>query len=442
MNAITRRTFVKSSLAASAALSILPGGLGASANERILIGVMGLGGRGSYLAQAFAKRKDAAIAWLCDPDSPRLDGARKSVEAAQGRAPSVGQDFRRILDDPKVDVLINATPDHWHALGSILACQAGKDVYVEKPMSYNIWEGRKMIEAAQKYKRVLQVGTQSRSAPYAKEAADCIKSGKLGEVYLARVFNLMQHPPMKMAPEQPPPADFDYELWCGPAAKLPYRPGRYWLNMAEYSCGPIPGDAVHQLDLARFILGDPAYPDTVVHSGGLLALRDGRDTPDTQFALFEYGKLTLQFEGALWTPYMKKTPMAVRDTDQLPNWTFNSTKIEVLGTRGLLFLGRHGDGWQVFNEEGQSIIATSPKQSDQEHQDNFIECVRSRRQPNAPAEQGHYSALLSHLANISFRVGHKKLAFDAKTETFVGSPDANQHLKRAYRAPWVIPENV
>jgi predicted dehydrogenase len=442
MNALTRRTFLKTSLAASASLSLLPGGRAASPNEKILIGVMGLGGRGSYLAQAFAKRKDAAIVWLCDPDSRQLDGARKAVENTQGRAPSVGQDFRRILDDPQVDVLINATPDHWHALGSILACQAGKDVYVEKPMAYNLWEGRKMIEAAQKYRRIVQVGTQSRSAPYAKEGADYIKSGKLGEVYLVRVFNLMQHPPMKMGPEQQPPAGFDYEMWCGPAAKVPYRPGRAWLNTAEYSCGPIPGDAVHQLDLARFILGDPAFPDTVVSSGGLLVLRDGRDTPDTQFAVFEYGKLTLQFEGALWTPYMKKTPMAVRDTDQLPNWTFNATKIEVLGTRGFLFMGRHGDGWQVYNEEGQSIIASSPKQSDQEHQDNFIECVRSRRQPNAPAEQGHYSTLLSHLANISLQVGSKKLIFDAQTETFVGTPEANQHLKRSYRAPWVIPDKV
>ena len=287
MNAITRRAFVKTSLAASAAFSVLPGGRAASPNEKVIIGVMGSGGRGSYLAQAFAKRKDAEIAWLCDPDSRRLDWARKNVEAAQGRAPRVGQDFRRILDDPKVDVLVNATPDHWHALGSILACQAGKDVYVEKPMSHNLWEGRKMIEAAQKYRRIVQVGTQSRSAPYAKEAADYIKSGKLGEVHLVRVFNLMQQPMMKLGPEQPPPEGFDYELWCGPAAKLPYRPGREWLNMAEYSCGPIPGDAVHQLDLARFILGDPSYPETVVHSGGLRVLQDGRDTPDTQFALLD-----------------------------------------------------------------------------------------------------------------------------------------------------------
>ncbi len=168
----------------------------------------------------------------------------------------------------------------------------------------------------------------------------------------------------------------------------------------------------------------------MVQSGGIHVLRDGRDTPDTQFAMFEYGKLTLQFEGALWTPYMKKTPMDVRDTDQLPNWTFNSTKIEVLGTRGFMFMGRHGDGWQVFNEEGESIIAASPKQSDQEHQDNFIDCVRSRRQPNAPADAG---ALLGVVVPPGQRVvprGQRKLAFDAKTETFAGAPEANPFLKR------------
>jgi predicted dehydrogenase len=339
-------------------------------------------------------------------------------------------------------VLINATPDHWHALGTILACQAGKDVYVEKPMSYNIWEGRKVIEAARKYRRVVQVGMQSRSAPYSKQAADYIQSGKLGDVHLVRVFNMMQHSPMTMGPAKEPPAALDYDMWCGPAAKLPYQPGREWLAMAEYSCGPIPGDAVHQLDLARFILGDPPCPDTVVQSGGLNVLRDGRDTPDTQFALFEYGRITLQFEGALWTPYLKKTPMPLRDTDQLPNWTLNSTRVEVFGTRGLLFLGRHGDGWQVFNEAGESVIADSPKQSDPEHQDNFIECVRSRRQPNASAEQGHYSAMLCHLANVSWRMGNKKLAFDKKTETFTGEPEAGKLLKRTYRAPWVVPDEV
>jgi predicted dehydrogenase len=153
----------------------------------------------------------------------------------------------------------------------------------------------------------------------------------------------MQHPKQKLGPEEPVPAGFDYDLWCGPAAKLPYISGRYWLNMAEYSCGPIPGDAVHQLDLARFAMGDPAAPKTVSHTGGILALRDGRDTPDTQFATFEYDGFTLHFEGALWSGYMKKTPFNLRDRDAFSDWTFNATKIELLGTKGFMYLGRHGD---------------------------------------------------------------------------------------------------
>lgn len=442
MKSINRRQFVKQSMGVAAALAVAPDARSAPASEKILIGVMGLGGRGSYLAEAFAKRPDAEIAYLCDVDKRRSARAAQTIEKAQGRAPKQVQDFRRILEDRQVNVLINATPDHWHALGTILACQAGKDVYVEKPMCHNLWEGRKMIEAARKYQRVVQVGMQSRSAPYAKLAADYIKAGKLGDVYLVRVFNQMQHPIQKSGPDQPAPEALDYDLWCGPAAKLPYNPSRYWLNMAEYSCGPIPGDLVHQLDLARFALGDPAFPDTVVQAGGIFALRDGRDTPDTQFATYEYGPMTLMAESALWTPYMKKTPMEIRDLDQLPNWTFNSTKIEILGTKGFLFLGRHGDGWQVFNQDDQSIIASSPAQSDKEHQDNFMACVRSRQRPNADVGQGHYSAALCHLANISWKLGNKKLAFDPKTESFLGVPEANQLLKRTYRAPWIVPDVV
>jgi predicted dehydrogenase len=442
MKAIDRRQFVKQSVGVATAFAAVTGLKSAPANEKILIGIMGLGGRGSFLAEAFAKRADAEIAYLCDVDTRRFAHAQATVERAQGRRPKTVQDFRRILDDPQVNVLINATPDHWHGLGTILACQAGKDVYVEKPMAHNVWEGRKMIEAARKYQRVVQVGMQSRSAGFVKEAADYLKAGKLGDVCLVRVFNLMQHLPQKPAQEQPVPEGLDYDLWCGPAPKPPYIPNRPWLNMWDYSCGAIPGDAVHQLDLARFILGDPPYPDTVVQAGGINVLRDGRDTPDTQFATYEYGKLTLLFEAGLWAPYMKKTPMEVRDTDQLPNWPFNSTRIEVLGTKGFLYLGRHGDGWQVFDADGISIIASSPPQSDKEHQDNFLDCVRTRRRPNADVEQGHYSALLCHLANISWKMGNKKLTFDGQKECFAGSPEANQYLKPSYRQPWVVPEVV
>jgi predicted dehydrogenase len=307
-----------------------------------------------------------------------------------------------------------------------------------------------MIEAARKYKRVVQVGMQTRSAPYAKEAAEQVRAGKLGNVHLIRVFMMMQHPMMNPGSVQPVPDGFDYDLWCGPAPKLPYNPSRSWLNFWEYSCGPIPGDAIHQLDLARTLFADKPYPETVAHTGGVRALRDGREIPDTQLALFDYGDpsassgqaFTLLFESALWTPYLKKVPMPLRDRDLFPDWPFYSMRIEVLGTKGFMYLGRHGGGWQIYDADGKVTDFRHGRQGDKWHQDNFIQCIRTREKPNADVEQGHYSALLCHMANISYRTGNRKLAFDPKTETFPDAPEANQYLKRPYRDPWIVPDQV
>ena len=415
----------------------------ASANEKIVVGVMGIGGRGTGLAAMFAARADVHVAWLCDPDSRRAAYATKVVEQAQGRPAQFHQDFRRMLDDRSVDAIVNATPDHWHALGTILACQAGKHVYVEKPMSYDIWEGRKMIEAARKYNRVVTVGMQSRSSPYAAAAREFVRSGKLGEIRLVRVYNLMKHSRQKLGAPQPPPEAFDYDLWCGPAAKLPYIPGRSWLNTAEFSCGPIPGDAVHQLDLARFVLGDPPAPKAVNHTGGIYVLQDGRDTPDTQYATYEYDNFTLLFQGALWMPYMKKIATKIREEDLFPDWQFCATKIELLGTEGFMYLGRHGGGWQAFDADGKLIEQCYGRPGDKLHIENFIQCIRSGQRPNADVEQGHQSVLLCHLANIAWRMGNVRLKFDPASETFPQSPDANRLLKRPqYRAPWIVPERV
>ena len=441
MKTIRRREFVKQS-AVVTAFTVAAGMRAASPNEKIVVGIMGLGGRGSFLADSFARRPDVELAWLCDPDKRRLAAAAPGLEKAQGRPSQVTQDFRHMLEDKRVEAVINATPDHWHALGTILACQAGKDVYVEKPLAHNAWEGRKMIEAARKYQRVVQVGTQTRSAPYVREAVDYVRSGKMGEIHLVRVFNMMQHAFQKPVPDQPAPAELDYEIWCGPAAKLPYNPRRWWLNYWEYSCGPIPGDAIHQLDLARLVLGDPAAPDTVVQSGGLRVLTDGRDTPDTQWATFEYGKQTLILESCLWTPYMKKVPMDLRDRDQFAHWPFEGTRIELCGTKGFMYLGRHGGGWQVFTEDQKPVASQFGRQGDQWHITNFLECVRTRRQPNSDVAQGHASTLLCHLANASYRAGNKKLVFEAQSETFPASPEANAFLGRAYRAPWAVPAKV
>lgn len=442
MNLVNRREFMKRSIGAAAAVAMLPHGRARAASEKVIIGVMGLGGRGTYLAEKFAQRPDAEVAYLSDANTRRFARAREVVEEAQDRKPKLVQDFRRILDDGSVDVLINATPDHWHGLGTIMACQAEKDVFVEKPLSHNIWEGRKMVEAARKYKRVVTVGMQSRSAAYVKKAKDYIQSGGLGDVYLVRVFNMMQHPRQKPSGDQPVPQGFDYDMWCGPAPKPAYNPSRRWLNQWEYSCGPIAGDAVHQLDLARFLIDDIPYPKSVSHVGAVYGLRDGRETPDTQLALFEYDRLTLMMEATLWTPYMKKTPMGVRESDKFPNWPFSSTKVEVLGTKGFMYFGRHGGGWQAYDSSGELVRSEYGRQADREHQDNFIDCVRTRKRPNADVEIGHRSVLLCHLANISYRVGNQKLEFDPESESFTNSDRANKLLKRQYRKPWVVPENV
>jgi len=442
MKSLNRREFMRGSIGTVATLAAVSQKRVFGANEKVIIGVMGLGGRGTYLAQQFASRPDAEVAYLCDVNTRRFAKTRAAVQDVQDRSPDMVQDFRRILDDSSVDAVINATPDHWHALGTIMACQAGKDVYVEKPLAHNIWEGRKMIEAARKYKRIVQVGMQSRSAAYAKNAIEYVKSGKLGDVHLIRVFNMMEHSAMKEGSVQTVPEGFDYDMWCGPAPKLPYNPSRNWLNQWEYSCGPIAGDAVHQLDLARYLIDDKPYPDAVSGVGAVNALLDGREVPDTQLVTYEYGKLTLLFEATLWTPYMTKTPPSIRDTDEFPDWPFNATKIEVLGTKGFMYLGRHGDGWQAYDADGKLAHGESARQADKEHQDNFIDCIRTRKKPNADVEQGHYSVLLCHLANISYRVGNKKLRFDPKTESFVDAPEANKYIKRAYRNPWVVPEEV
>jgi len=199
---------------------------------------------------------------------------------------------------------------------------------------------------------------------------------------------------------------------------------------------------VHQLDLARWLLGDPPAPRCVLASGALRVLRDGRDTPDTQWAAFEYDGWLLQFEGALWTPYMTKTPLALRDQDRIPHWPFNATRIEVLGTRGFLYVGRHGDGWQLFDDAARLVESHTGRQGDATHIENFLHCVRTRARPAAEVEQAHQSTLLCHLANIAWRAQRRSLTFDPQTESFPEAPEANRFLRREYRAPWIVPEQV
>jgi len=439
---VNRRKFLKTSIGAAASLATLSGRRRVSANEKITVGVMGLGGRGWVLTDRITRMPGIDVKYLCDVDLRRASRTVEVVMENQGKRPKVIQDFRRMLSDSDVDAIINATPDHWHALSTIMACQAGKDVYVEKPVSHNIWEGRKMVEAARKYKRIVQVGTQTRSAPYLYKAVDYIKSGKLGDVYLVKVYNMMKHNPIPKLKPVPVPEGFDWDMWCGPAPLYPYIPSRWWFENWDFSVGGIFADAIHQIDNARLMIGR-RYPKSVYNVGNITHPDGVRQTPDTIVVTYEYeGKLTLVIEGTLWTPYMKKIPQSIRQSDKFPNWQFTSTKVEVFGLDRMMFYGRQGGGWVVYDESWEPVDSEYGRETTDEHLKNFFECVKTRKKPNLDIEDGHLDVVLCHLANISYRVGNRKLRFDGASERFIDDDEANKYLKRTYRKPWVIPDKV
>jgi predicted dehydrogenase len=417
-----------------------------AASDKVVLGFIGVGGRGSFLLSMFLQRPDVEIAYICDVARERRDKAVAAVEATAGDPPKAVEDLRRVLDDRHVDGVVVATPDHWHALATVMACQAGKDVYVEKPATQNIWEGRKAVEAARKYQRVVQVGMQNRSSTYGASARELVKSGKLGDVHLVRVYDMFSRQRFQKAPDGTAPDGFNWDLWLGPAAARPFNPScrKNWDFFWDFSSGFF-DEVVHQLDFARMVIDKP-FPNSVLHAGGNLAFKDDVEPPDTTLATYEYDTLTLMVEQTWWTPYMVKTPESVRQSDTAyPDWyPFNGMKVEIFGTKGMMILGRHGAGMQLFDQNGQKIEQEKQTHGKMQaaHIGNYIDCIRTRKRPNADIEDGHISASLGHMANISYRVGNRKLKFDAATETFVNDAEANRYLKRAYREPWVIRDRV
>jgi len=448
--AINRRRFLVRSIRGGFGVAVGVSGLGSASkavaqSDKVVVGMMGVGGRGTDLTQLFASRPDVEIAYICDVDNRKLQRAVKVVEDIKGRTPRTTGNFKRILEDKNVDAIVCAAPDHWHGLATVLSCQAGKDVYVEKPASSDIWEGRKMAEAARKYNRVVQVGMQNRSSSYARSASELIQSGKLGSIHLVRVYNMLNRKPIERTPDTAPPEGLDWDMWVGPAPLRPYNPVYFSRVFWDLNGGIITDDGVHQLDLARMVMG-VSFPKSVYHAGGKLFFNDIAETPDTTIVTYEYDGLRLVFEQTWWTPYMKKTPGSVRESlSQFPDWyPFNGTKIEIYGSRGLMLLGRHGGGWQIYDAEGRKMATDKQTHSEIQagHVENFVSCIRSRKRPNADVEEGHISAAICHMANISYRVGNRKLEFDGTREAFVSDNVANQYLKRSYRAPWLMPENV
>jgi len=407
--------------------------------------LIGCGGRGRYLARGMVEQ-GAQITYFCDLHSERLREAVAFVTPVQDRRIHRASDMRQVFDAKDVDAVIIATPDHWHAPASILACQARKDVYVEKPHSHNIWESRKMIEAARKYKRILQVGTQCRSAPYVHAAVEYVKSGKVGDIRLVKVYNLKRGGPFHLGAPGTAPEGFDWDAWLGAAPKRPYHQNIFvlgWHKFWDFSGGDMADDGIHQLDLAMMLMSDPGMPKAISCSGGRLQHKgDDAEVPDVQIVSFDFDGFVMTFELMGYPPYMRKTTGTIRRTDKFPYWTQNATRIELYGSKLMMTVGRHGGGWQVTTSGPTVVDQMYGRPPDTEHEKNFLECVKSRKRPNADIEVIHPGCTMVHMGNIAHRVGNQKLWFDSKTERFVGNEEANKLLKRKYRRKYEVPEKV
>ncbi len=443
---VTRRRFLTgtAALGAAAAISSMERQAMAGANDTVVLALIGVGGRGSDHARGFAKLPKVRFKYVCDVDSNRGGSTMLELEKLQGSPAQRVTDMRQVLDDKEVDGVIIATPEHWHALASVWACQAGKDVYVEKNLALSIWEGRKMVEAARKYKRIVQCGFQNRSAPYGESAREYIKSGKLGKVVLVKVYNLLNGAAWKPQNDSDTPAGLDWDRWLGPAARVPYNPSRHrgWYDWYDYCGGAYSGDASHQLDLARMVLGDPPAPRFTYGTGGNYAFGSQRPTPELQVVTYDYPDFTMTCESATFPPYMRKSNQEERVGKKFPYWPQNNERIEIYGTKQLMYLGRHGMGWQVMESEGRVVAEDKGYFPDKWHQPNFIECIRTRKLPNADVEQAQQSATLVHLANIAYRVGKARLEYDGAKEAFVGNDAANKLTRSEMREGYRIGDEV
>ena len=418
-----------------------------SAGDKVILALIGAGNWGSGLAlNIIDLNKNIEIKYVCDVDDTRGGTAIAGIEKKQGFPPTRVRDMRKVFDDKDVDGVIIATPQHWHALASIWAMQAGKDVYVEKCVSFTIGEGQKMIEASMKYERILQCGTQNRSAAYNFKARDYIKSGELGQIVAVEVMELDPGPvPFMEKEDSPVPDTIDWDMWLGPAPRVPYNISRNksWLYYWDYSGGgELSNGAIHQMDLARFVLGDPGFPKSVYCAGGRYLFDDKRDSPDYQMTTYDYGNFIMTLQTGDFTPYMSKASAEIRNGDLFPEWKLNCEKIVIYGTKRVMYLGRMGAGWQVFEKDGQIAAQEYGRFPLQDHLGNFVDCIRSRQQPNAPIVEGHKSSVLVHLANLSYRAGSKQLLFSPEYEMITNDNKAQSLAEGYYRKGFEIPKQI
>jgi predicted dehydrogenase len=445
MKELNRRQFLRSSVCAAAAVTASAHSARgqsvtkAPASERLQVGCVGVSGRAGQLMHMFAGLKEVEIVALADVDSRKLPGAVQSVEKIQGKKPVAEKDFRKLIENPEIDALVVGTPDHWHAIPTILACMAGKDVYVEKPDGHNMEEGRRMVAAARKHNRIIQLGTQSRTSGHFHEAMAHIRSGKLGRCLVAKGWESARQSAIGRPADSEPPEGVDYDMWLGPAPKRPFNVRRFhgnWRWFFDYGTGDLGNDGVHRLDIARWALstaveaqGEPplGLPTAICASGGKWYFDDMQEWPDTLQVTYEYsgkpGKI-LTYEMRLWTPY--------------PYYE-HGEGVVVYGDQGYIVIGNAE--WKAYDPKHNVVAKGSGDNNGLTHIQNFVDCIKTRKKPNADLETvGHPSSVLCHAGNVSWRVG-RKLILDPKTETFIGDEEANRLRTRPeYRKPWVLPE--
>ncbi|MGV8094994.1 MAG: Gfo/Idh/MocA family protein [Mangrovibacterium sp.] len=450
-----RRSFIRNTVWGTAGIAvsarILSSCTGSGSIEKPVIAVIGCGARGIELALKVCRiSANATIKYVCDVNMKRSSQLASEIQRSVGYLPvSVGH-LQTALEDKEVNAVIIATPDHWHALATVLACQAGKDVYLEANPTHNVWEGEKIKEAAVRSKRIIQVGFQNRSSSSAVTAREYIQSGKLGQVVHVKVYNMAGGGKWVAREDSPVPEGLDWDAWLGPAAIRDYNPGIYevtsqggWNNYWSYGGGILAGATGHLLDLARMVLDDPGHPASVYCSGGNWCWGSLREVPENLAITYDYGKFALTCETGNAMGYMKDgTPSVTAGATGSSDWMRTSSRIEIYGTEGLMYLGLDEKGWQVTGKDGVLIAGEPGTNPDLAHLKDFIDCIKTRHNPKSDIDQSRLSAALIHLGNIAYRTGNKQLLFDASKGVFANNDQANSLLKTTYREGYVIPEKV
>lgn len=420
-NGMNRRNFLGVAAAGGAAAwAWAARGAAEAPSRRVAVGVMGLS-RGRALARVFAQAPGVEVRHVSDADTRRMAACAEDVAAITGKRPTESADFRAILDDPEVDALVCAAPNHWHAAATILACQAGKHVYVEKPCSHTPQEGEWMIAAARAHKRAVQVGTQRRSGPAIREAIEFLRGGELGRVYSARATYANRRGGIGRGKPADPPTELDYALWQGPAPHTPYLDNRVhynWHWFWHWGNGELGNNGVHTLDLCRWGLGVD-YPVRVVSSGGRHAFDDDQETPDTHTVAFEFeGRKTAVWEGRSCNPHRQEDFVVFH------------------AEGGALALAGHGD-YTVFDMRGKPVRTVQGSLGEPEHVADFVAAIRDDTPDrlHCGIAEANPSTLLCHLGNIAHRTG-RALRCDPANGHILDDAEAMAHWSRAYNPDW------